>query len=168
MPSTRSPTTTKPSTRRPIPSSRPPTTRWGGDVSVLDLLSSPMAHRSILVALLVGLVAPVVGTFLVQRRLSLLGDGIGYVALTGVGAGWLVGTITGAAKADQYAVPGAIVAAIAGAVIIEFMRDRGKTTGDVALALLFYGGIAGGVLTISIAGGTRSEERRGGEGGRRA
>lgn len=123
-------------------------------MSVLDLLSSPMAQRSILVAALVGLVAPVVGTFLVQRRLSLLGDGIGHVALTGVGAGWLVGTITGAAKADQYAVPGAIVAAVAGAVIIEFMRDRGKTTGDVALALLFYGGIAGGVLIISIAGGT--------------
>src|SRR5690625_3370868 len=92
-PSTRSPTATKPSTRRPTPSSRPPTTRWGGDVSVLDLLASPMAQRSILVAVLVGLVAPVVGTFLVQRRLSLLGDGIGHVALTGVGAGWLVGTL---------------------------------------------------------------------------
>src|SRR5699024_2183157 len=146
MPSTRSPTTTKPSTRRPIPSSRPPTTRWGGDVRVLDLLSSPMAQRSIIVALLVALVAPGGGTFLVQRRLSLLGAGIGHVALTGVGAGRRAGTTGGAAAA--------IVAAIAGAVIIEFMRDRGKTTGDVALALLFYGGIAGGVLIISIAGGT--------------
>lgn len=118
------------------------------------MLSSPMAQRSIIVAALVGVVAPIVGTFLVQRRLSLLGDGIGHVALTGVGAGWLVGTITGAARADQYAVPGAVIAAIAGAVIIEFMRDRGRTSGDVALALLFYGGIAGGVLIISIAGGT--------------
>lgn len=123
-------------------------------MSFFDLLSSPMAQRSLLVAALVGIVAPIVGTFLVQRRLSLLGDGIGHVALTGVGAGWLAGSLTGAAKADQYAVPGAIIAAIAGAVIIEFMRDRGKTSGDVALALLFYGGIAGGVLIISIAGGT--------------
>lgn len=136
------------------PLSPPLTTRWGGEMSLLDLLFSPMAQRSILVAALVGLVAPIVGTFLVQRRLSLLGDGIGHVALTGVGAGWLVGSLTGAAHADQYAVPGAIVAAVAGAVIIEYMRDRGKTSGDVALALLFYGGIAGGVLIISIAGGT--------------
>lgn len=123
-------------------------------MTLLDMLSSPMAQRSIIVAALVGVVAPIVGTFLVQRRLSLLGDGIGHVALTGVGAGWLVGTITGAARADQYAVPGAVIAAIVGAVIIEFMRDRGRTSGDVALALLFYGGIAGGVLIISIAGGT--------------
>lgn len=123
-------------------------------MSILDIFASPMAQRSIIVAALVGLVAPIVGTFLVQRRLSLLGDGIGHVALTGVGAGWLVGTLTGAARADQYAVPGAVVAAIAGALIIEYMRDRGKTSGDVALALLFYGGIAGGVLIISLAGGT--------------
>lgn len=119
-----------------------------------ELFSSPMAQRSLIVALLVGLVAPVVGTFLVQRRLSLLGDGIGHVALTGVGAGWLVGTLTEATRADQYAVPGAIIAAIAGAIIIESMRHRGRTSGDVALALLFYGGIAGGVLIISLAGGT--------------
>src|SRR5690625_6253024 len=111
--------------RRRIPSSRPPTTRWGGDMSVLDLLSSPMAQRSILVAVLVGLVAPVVGTFLVQRRLSLLGAGLGHVALTGVGAGWLVGTLTSAAKAAQCAVPAAPGAAIAGAVGIEFLRGPG-------------------------------------------
>lgn len=120
----------------------------------LELLSSPMAQRSLIVAVLVGLIAPIVGTFLVQRRLSLLGDGIGHVALTGVGAGWLAGSLSGAAVPDAYAVPGAIVAAIVGALLIEYMRDRGKTSGDVALALLFYGGIAGGVLIISIAGGT--------------
>lgn len=118
------------------------------------MFASPMAQRSLIVAALVGIVAPIIGTFLVQRRLSLLGDGIGHVALTGVGAGWFVGSLTGAARADQYAVPGAILAAVAGAVLIEYMRDRGKTSGDVALALLFYGGIAGGVLIISLAGGT--------------
>jgi len=123
-------------------------------VHLADLFSSPMAQRSLLVAALVGVVAPIIGTFLVQRRLSLLGDGIGHVALTGVGTGWLAGTLTGAARADAYAVPGAILAAVAGAVLIEYMRDRGRASGDVALALLFYGGIAGGVLIISIAGGT--------------
>lgn len=121
---------------------------------LFELLSSGMVQRSLIVALLVGAVAPIIGTFLVQRRLSLLGDGIGHVALTGVGAGWLVGSLTGAAQADTYAVPGAIVAALTGAFLIEFMKERGKTSGDVALALLFYGGIAGGVLIIAIAGGT--------------
>ena len=43
-------------------------------------------QRALLAALLVGLTAPVVGVYLVQRRLALIGDGLGHVALTGVGA----------------------------------------------------------------------------------
>ena len=46
------------------------------------------------------------------------------------------------------------MASVAGALGIEFVRARGRTGGDVALAMLFYGGIAGGVLIISLAGGT--------------
>ena len=38
------------------------------------------------------LLAPAVGFFLVQRRLSLIGDGIGHVAFAGVAAGYLLGS----------------------------------------------------------------------------
>lgn len=123
---------------------------------LLTLLSSPLTQRSLAAAMIVGLAAPVIGTYLVQRKLSLLGDGIGHVALTGVAMGWLAGAITGAGDADAYAVPGAMVAAVIGAVLIETIRARGNTSGDVALALLFYGGIAGGVVIIGIAGGTNA------------
>lgn len=121
---------------------------------VLDMLTIPLFQRALIAALVVGVSAPVVGTFLVQRRLSLLGDGIGHVALTGVAVGWLVGAATGAADADALAIPGAVVAAVIGAVAIEVVRSRGRTSGDLALALLFYGGIAGGVVIIGLAGGT--------------
>ena len=53
------------------------------------MLGSPLMQRAFLAAILVGAAAPVVGTFLVQRRMSLMGDGIGHVALTGVALGWL-------------------------------------------------------------------------------
>src|SRR5690625_5869415 len=86
--------------------------------------------------------------------MSLLGDGIGQVALTGVALGWLVGAVLGLVPRDVLALPGAVVAAVIGAVAIELVRERGRTSGDVALAMLFYGGIAGGVLIIEIAGGT--------------
>lgn len=122
--------------------------------TVVEMLTIPLFQRALIAALVVGVSAPVVGTYLVQRRLSLLGDGIGHVALTGVAAGWLVGAATGAAQADAYAIPGAMVAAVIGAVIIEVVRSRGRTSGDLALALLFYGGIAGGVVLIGLAGGT--------------
>ena len=38
--------------------------------------------------------------------------------------------------------------------MIEVIRANGRTRGDVALAILFYGGIAGGVILIRVAGGT--------------
>ncbi len=126
--------------------------------TVLDelagMLSDPLMQRALLAALLVGVAAPVIGTYLVQRRLSLLGDGIGHVALTGVALGWLAASIMNLTPSDVLAVPGAVVTAVIGAVTIELVRERGRTSGDVALAMLFYGGIAGGVLLISQAGGT--------------
>jgi zinc transport system permease protein len=100
-------------------------------------------QRALVAALLTGLAAPAIGTFLVQRRLALLGDGIGHVAVTGVALGLLTGT------SPTWT---AVAVAVLGAVVIEVIRERGHTNGDVALALLFYGGLAGGVLITGIAG----------------
>jgi zinc transport system permease protein len=110
---------------------------------MLDLLEYDFMRRALVAAFLTGLAAPAIGTYLVQRRLSLLGDGIGHVALTGVAVGLLTGTAP---------LLSAIAIAILGSVAIELLRAYGKTSGDVALALLFYGGIAGGVLLTSLAG----------------
>jgi zinc transport system permease protein len=120
------------------------------------LFTDPLMLRAIIAAVLVGATAPVVGTFLVQRRLALLGDGIGHVALTGVAVGWLVGSAAGLMPRDALAVPGAIIFSILGALAIEVVRWRGRTSADLALALLFYGGIALGALLIKAGGGTNA------------
>jgi zinc transport system permease protein len=91
----------------------------------------------------VGLLAPAVGFFLVQRRQSLIGDGIGHVAFAGVAAGLLL---------DVSPVLTALVAAVLGGAAIELLRSRGGAAGDQALALVFYTGIAGGVVLVSLAG----------------
>lgn len=111
---------------------------------IFELLQEQLFQLALVAALLVGLCAPAVGTFIVQRRLALLGDGIGHVALTGVALGFLTGSAP---------VLTAVLVAVAGAVAIELVRARGRTSGDVALALLFYGGIAGGVMLMAIAPG---------------
>ena len=49
-------------------------------------------QRALIAGLLTGLSAPAIGTYLVQRRLSLMGDGIGHIAITGVALGLLTGT----------------------------------------------------------------------------
>lgn len=124
---------------------------------MIEFFTSPLMIRSIIAAFLVGLAAPVVGTYLVHRRLAMLGDGIGHVALTGVALGWLVGSASNLVPIDQLAIPGAVITSVLGAVIIEWVRQSGKTSADVALAMLFYGGIAAGVLLIGIAGGTSTQ-----------
>ncbi|MGP9744593.1 metal ABC transporter permease [Brachybacterium sp. AOP29-B2-41] len=123
-------------------------------ISPLDILTSDLLRYPLIIAVLIGLTAPVVGTYLVQKRLSLLGDGLGHVALTGVAVGWLVGAWLTASPADLLAIPGALAASVIGAVLIEYVREVSHTSRDVALAILFYGGIAGGVVIIQLAGGT--------------
>ena len=92
---------------------------------------------------IVGVLAPAVGFFLVQRRQSLIGDGIGHVAFAGVAAGILL---------DVSPILTALVAAVLGGVAIELLRSRGGTAGDQALALVFYSGIALGVVLVASAG----------------
>ena len=87
----------------------------------------------------------------------MLGDGIGHISLTGVALGWLVGTFANVSPADSWAIPGAVIISLLGAITIELVRQSGRTSGDTALAMLFYGGIAGGVLLIGLAGGTSAQ-----------
>ncbi|MCP9945899.1 metal ABC transporter permease [Streptomyces somaliensis] len=108
----------------------------------MEFLDHAFMQRAILAAVLVGVTAPAVGIHLVQRRQALMGDGIGHVAMTGVGLGFLV-------SADPVWVAGLV--SVAGAVLMELIRMYGRTRGDIALALLFYGGMAGGVLLTGLS-----------------
>lgn len=100
-------------------------------------------QRALLAAALVGLMAPAIGVFLVQRRLSLMGDGIGHAAFAGVAASFVFSTSP---------ILAAMVAAALAGVAIELLRDRGRVAADLALALIFYGGIAAGAVLMLRSG----------------
>lgn len=110
---------------------------------MIEILSLPFMQRALIAALLSGLIAPAIGTFIVQRKMSLLGDGLGHVAIMGVGFALMTGTAP---------LPVAVVTCVVGAVVVELLRQHGKASGDLALAILFYGGLASGVLMAGIAG----------------
>ncbi|MHA6512028.1 metal ABC transporter permease [Tessaracoccus sp. Z1128] len=110
---------------------------------MIDALGLPFMQRALIAAVLSGLIAPAIGTFIVQRRMSLLGDGLGHVAIMGVGLALMTGWAP---------LPVALVTCVAGAVIVEMLRQHGKASGDLGLAILFYGGLASGVLMAGIAG----------------
>ncbi|AOP45932.1 metal ABC transporter permease [Streptomyces lydicus] len=108
----------------------------------MEILTYAFMQRALIAALIVGITAPAIGIYLVQRRQALMGDGIGHVALTGVGLGFLLNTSP---------VWVATAVAIAGSVVMELIRWYGKTRGDLALAMLFYGGMAGGVMLMNLS-----------------
>jgi zinc transport system permease protein len=104
---------------------------------------STFMQRALVAGLAVGIFAPMIGTYLVQKRMSLIGDGIGHLAFAGVAGGILVGV---------WPVWSALAVAVAGAIAVDRLRARGRASGDLALALFFYGGIALGVVLIGLAG----------------
>jgi zinc transport system permease protein len=98
---------------------------------------------ALIAAAVVGAAAPAIGTFLVQRRLSLIGDGVGHISLAGVAIGlWL--KISPLASALGFA--------ILGAIGIDRLRRRAPEESDMALALFFYGSIAIAVVVASASG----------------
>ena len=109
-------------------------------------LPFPFDRDYMQLALVAGLVvaacAPLIGAFLVEKQLSLLGDGLGHLAFAGVAVGLLL------AFSPLWA---ALVVTVVGALALEYLRTRGKASGDLVLALFFYGGIAAGAVIASRA-----------------
>ncbi len=100
--------------------------------------------RALAGGVLVGVLAPVLGTFVVLRRLSLIADTLAHVALMGVAIGL-------ASRFLPTLV--ALFAATTGAIIVDQLRARGRLPGDVALAVVLYGSLAVAVVVIGAAGG---------------
>lgn len=100
--------------------------------------------RALVGGALVGILAPVLGVFIVLRRFSLIAETLAHVALMGVAVG----------MATQF-LPSlvALVAASLGAVLVEQLRARGRLPGDVAMAIVLYGSLSFAILVISISGG---------------
>ncbi len=110
----------------------------------MEALSFGFMQRALITCVVVCAVAPLAGAFVVQRRQSLIGDGIGHVAFAGVGLAFLTGTSP---------LLGAMAMAIIAAVVLFRLERRGRLGGDLSLALIFYGGIALGYLFSQRAGG---------------
>ena len=100
--------------------------------------------RALAGGVLVGMLAPTLGVFVVLRRFSLIADTLAHVALMGVAVGLATNTFPSVV---------ALVAACIGAIIVEQLRFRGRLPGDMAMAVVLYGSLAFAVVVIGIAGG---------------
>lgn len=94
---------------------------------------------------LIALVVPVLGNFLVARRYSLIADSLAHVSLAGVGAGLLVGSAP---------IFWAIPVTVLGAILIEWLRQKQRLSGEISLAILMSGGLALAVVFANLAQGS--------------
>jgi zinc transport system permease protein len=100
--------------------------------------------RALLAGVLVAVSLPILGSFLVARRYSLIADSLAHVSLAGIGAGLLL-------QVSPIFV--ALPVAVAGAIAIEYLRQHGKLSGDTSLAVLMSAGLALAVVLSGLSGG---------------
>ncbi|MHB9144992.1 MAG: metal ABC transporter permease [Symbiobacteriia bacterium] len=99
-------------------------------------------QRALLAGLVVGAVAPMIGLFLVLRRLSLIGDTLSHASLAGVAAGFML---------KIYPLATGLVFAFAAAFGVERLRETYKRQGELALAIVLSVSIALAVVLISLS-----------------
>ncbi len=107
----------------------------------MEILQYDFMQRAFLAGFITAIICPVLGMFVVVRRQSLIGDGLGHIAFAGVTGGYLAGV---------YPAAGAFALTIAGAVGIELVRRHRTQMADTALAIFFYTGIALAIIFSTI------------------
>ncbi len=100
--------------------------------------------RAFLAGIMIAIIAPLIGNFLVIRRLSLIADTLSHIALSGVAIGLLIGS--------QPLLTTIIITVIA-SIAIEKLRTSKNIPGEAVLAMFLPGGLALSIVLISLAHG---------------
>ncbi|MEG0831244.1 MAG: metal ABC transporter permease [Acidaminococcaceae bacterium] len=106
-----------------------------------EMFELEFMQRAWVAGIIVALICPLIGSFLVLRRQSMIGDGLGHIAFAGVAGGALMGL--------QPVVSAAVVTIVA-ALIIERVRTKMAEYAEMILAIFFYSGIGLAVVFTSM------------------
>src|SRR5690606_9871221 len=126
---------------------RNPILRDGRDFILLDLLSYAFFQRAVIGGVLIGIMAPLVGMFIVLRRLSMIGDTLSHVTIAGVALGLLI---------NVYPLGLGLVVALLAAYVIETLRRRYQGYAEWSIAIILSGGVALASILFSLGKGLSS------------
>jgi zinc transport system permease protein len=115
-----------------------------------DLLQFRFVWNSLATGVLIGIVAPLVGTYLVHREMALIGETLAHTAFAGVAFGLFFAASTG--WSTPILLP-ALLAGVLGAFGVQWLTEHTDTYGDVPIAIMLTGSFAVGTIVISIGGG---------------
>lgn len=112
---------------------------------MLEFLIEPLQYsfmqRSLVTAVLVGIVCATVGSYLMVQRLALLGEAISHSALPGLAIAFIVG-------ADIFI--GAFIAGVISTIVITWIRTRSQIKEDAAMGIVYSAFFALGITLITI------------------
>ena len=123
---------------------------WVAGVTGLELLQYPFMHRAILVGLCIGVMAPLIGTFLVHRQLALIGDALAHTAFAGVAVGLFLNGVFELGVSPYLT---AVIVAMLSALLIELISEATDAYNDVSMAIVLSTGFALGTVLISLNAG---------------
>jgi ABC-type Mn2+/Zn2+ transport system permease subunit len=108
-------------------------------------LSEPFQYafmiRALVGALIVGVVCPILGTYVVLRGMAFLGDALAHIVLPGVVIAFLIGWPLGV---------GALIAGILAALLIGVISRRTDVREDAAIGVVFAGAFALGIALLAV------------------
>jgi manganese/iron transport system permease protein len=109
--------------------------------TILEPLQYAFMQRSLIVAITVGVICAVVGSYLMVQRLALLGDAISHSVLPGLAIAYMVG-------ANIFV--GAFIAGIISTILINVISTRSNIKEDTAMGIVFSAFFALGVTLITV------------------
>lgn len=123
---------------------------------MMDFLQYDFLRNTLLTGMIIGVMAPLLGVFVVFRRLSLISDALSHVTLSGVAASLLL---------EKYFFMSGIISplfmgmtfSVAGAFLIEKLRSVYRHYQELAIPIILSGGMGLGVILISLANGFNTD-----------
>lgn len=109
---------------------------------------SDFFQRALAGGLLIGITAPLIGLFLVLRRLSMIGDTLSHVTIAGVALGFLI---------EVYPIAVGLIFAVLASFAIEKLRKAYKSYAELSIAIIMSGGVALASLFFTLGKGYNAD-----------
>jgi len=110
----------------------------------MEILQYEFMQRALIAGLIIGIICPFIGTFLVLRRLSFMADTLAHISLAGIAVGLTLGI---------QPIVTTITLSVCAALGIEKLRKEKKIFGESILVLVMAFGMATAVVLISLSKG---------------
>lgn len=109
----------------------------------MDFLNYGFMQRALFAGLTIGIICPLVGSFLILKRLSMIGDALAHISMSGIALGLILGinpTVT------------ALITAALASLLIDFLRKNFKKYDELSIAIIMAAGLGLGIILITLGG----------------